>query len=99
MFDLWNNRYLHIESDSKEFNVFSKKTFFVDGVNDKQVSNLILFVCALVFTCSQDKETGNYIVNIRMYFSRCYLIENTSEGNTTLSVTASTYRCIPDSST
>lgn len=30
-----------------------------------------------------------------MYFSRCYLIENTSEANTTLSITASTYRCIP----
>ena len=94
MFDLWNNRYLHIESNSKEFNLFSKKTFFVDVVNDKQVSNVILFAFAPALICSQDDQTGKYIVNIRMYFSRCYLIENSSKTNATLSITASTYRCI-----
>ena len=40
--DMWNERYLHIDSSHRDYSLYSKKTIGVSFLKDKHVSNMIM---------------------------------------------------------
>ena len=91
--DLWNNRYLHIDSIDNEFELFSKRTFFFGMLRNKNVADKIQY--GLIFYVMFRKKSGinPFSLDIRMYFSHCYIVENTST-STPIQFSLYTYRSI-----
>ena len=90
---MWNNRYLHIDSNEKSFNLYSKRTIFFEILNDKHVADLVKYVLFKTITNRLSNKKNPYSADIRMYFSHCYIIENSSTDKT-LQMSAYTTRRI-----
>lgn len=64
----------------------------VEYINNKNVGDKIQFSFASRLTNSIGGKQHSYSVDVRMYFSQCYLVENTNKDDTVLHVTAYTFR-------
>lgn len=83
---------MHIDASSKLFELYSKKTVIVEYLNNKNVGDKIQFRSLFAVTRSIGGKKNAYSVDVRMYFSQCYLVDNTNRDGTVLHVTAYTYR-------
>ena len=81
---MWNDRYLHLDSNHGDYTLYSKNTIGVSFLKDKHISDLII------------KEDGKapFSVDVRLYYSRCYIIQNDSEKDENLHIHAYTYRVL-----
>lgn len=89
---MWNERYLHIDSNHKDYSLYSKKTIGVSFLKDKHVSNMIMYFLGNGVTGRKQGQYAPFSVNVRMYFSRCYIIENDNTHGENLHVHLYTYR-------
>ena len=74
------------------FELYSKKTVIVEYLSNKNVGDKIQFRLFFAVIYSIGGKKNAYSVDVRMYFSQCYLVDNTNKDGTVLHVTTYTFR-------
>ena len=89
---MWNDRYLHIDSNHGDYSLYSKKTFVVSLLSDEHVSDFIMFKSLFSVMNRRESNRAPYSMDVRMYYARCYVIANAEKHQDNLHIHAYTYR-------
>lgn len=91
---MWNDRYLHIDSNHGDYSLYSKKTFVVSLLSDEHVSDFIVWESPPFIPFRRESNRAPYSMDVRMYYATCYVIANAEKHEDNLHIHAYTYRRI-----